>query len=167
MNSMKLTAITTFLSALAFSALTAPAFAEDGKAMPGSACQASFLQAAQTLTGSGAFLLNTGTGTVKVTCPAVKDIEAGRIKRAQVKVVDRNPNAGADVSCTLTSHKMDGTVHQSQLLKSSGSSNNVQTLSYAGQSAAAAGTYSLVCDLPPFVAAFGPSSLVMYNLVEE
>ena len=32
--------------------------------------------------------------------------------RAEVMVVDRNPSSNADISCTLTTHKKDGSVHQ-------------------------------------------------------
>ena len=58
-------------------------------------------------------------------------------------------------------------MHQSQRLASTGTSNNVQTLTFNGHTAAAKGSFNLTCDLPRFEAGFGPSGIVMYNVVEE
>ena len=152
---------------LVLSLLALPALAEDGKAMPGSACQATTLAGLQSLARSNGTVLNVGDQVVNVICPATKDIESGRLKRTEVKAIDRNPVSGADVNCTVASLRSDGTVHQSQRLASTGSSNNVQTLTFNGHTAAAKGSFNLTCDLPRFEAGFGPSGIVMYNVVEE
>jgi hypothetical protein len=152
-------------ASLGFLVLAAPAFAEDGKAMPGSACQATFFSGLQPLFRNGAVISSSGSDTVSVTCPVVKDIEAGRIKRAEVMVIDRNPNPNADISCTLTTFKKDGSVHQSQERKSNNSFNVALPLSFGAQTAALQGSYSLTCTLPPGTG--GISSIVMYNVVEE
>ena len=149
---------------LGLAALAAPAAAEDGKAMPGSACQASFFGQGQTLLRSGASLSHNGSIAVSVTCPTVKDIEAGRIKRALVKVFDRHPSL--PVKCTLATHRSDGTVQQSQTAQTLSLSPGIlQTLTFAGQSTAAGGVYNLACDLPPGNAAV--STIVLYSIVEE
>ena len=154
----------------------APAFAEDGKAMPGSACQATFASGVQSLFRGGASILSSGSQAVSITCPVAKDIEAGRIKRAEVMVIDRNPSTDQsikpDISCTLATHKKDGSVQQSVTKKSNSSFPNALPLSFGAQTAAAQGSYSLVCELPPFANVpgnpnIGPSAIVMYNVVEE
>ena len=164
---MRLTYIVASCGAMAFVMSAESVLAEDGKAMPGSACQATFFSGLQPLFRIGAVISSSGSDNVSVTCPVVKDIEAGRIKRAEVMVIDRNPNAGADIGCTLTTFKKDGTVHQSQERKSNNSFNVALPLSFGAQTAALQGSYSLVCTLPPMVASSGPSSIVMYNVVEE
>ena len=109
---------------------------------------------------------------ISVTCPVAKDIEAGRIKRAEVMVFDRNPNANPpgttdnDVSCALATVRRDGTVQQTITLRTFNSSPSPLPLTFSGQSAAPKGSYSLVCDLPPSLPT-GLSSIVMYNVVEE
>lgn len=153
-------------------AAAAPVFAEDGKALTGSACQASFSSGVQSLFRNGASISSSGSQPVSVTCPVTKDIEAGRIKRAEVMVVDRNPGSNADISCTLTTHKKDGSVHQSSTRKSNSSFTATLPLSFGAQTAALQGSYSLICDLPPIASVpgnpnVGPSSIVMYNVVEE
>jgi hypothetical protein len=152
---------------LALSLQAVPALAEDGKAFSGSACSATFDTSPSTLVRSLGRIFNNGTSAMSVTCPTMKDIEAGRMKRGEVRVLDVNPFAGGDVTCTLTSLKSDGTVHQAQTLKSSGSSNTVQLLTFAGHSASAKGSYNLACDLPALASGFGSSGIVMYNVVEE
>jgi hypothetical protein len=148
--------------------MAAPAaMAEDGKAMPGSACQATFASGIQPLFRGAPSILSSGSTNVSVTCPVAKDIEAGRIKRAEVMVIDRNPAAGADISCTLSTFKKDGTVQQSETKKSNSSFTTALPISFGAQTAAVQGSYSLVCDLPAFAPSSGPSAIVMYNVVEE
>ena len=74
---------------LALSLLGGQAFAEDGKAYPGSACQAQFDHVEATISRSNASILNAGSQRVKLFCPVAKDIEAGR-------------DASAPRSCTWT-----------------------------------------------------------------
>ena len=137
-----------------------------GKALPGSACQAtSFSSIAPLFRSPDGAIASSGSQTTSVTCPVTKDIEAGRLKRAEIKVVDVNPTA--DVTCTMATIKSDGALHQSQTRSSNGSSNLVQTLRFTGHTAAAKGVFSLVCALPAFAPGFGASHIVLYNVVEE
>lgn len=153
------------LGALALSAVTAPAFAEDGKVMAGSACDAGAASAAQFLLRITGTLANTSSGGIVVTCPVIKDNEAGRIVRASVRVIDRHP--GVDFSCTLATVRSDGTVLQFQTARSTGASPAPQTLSFAGQGAASGGAYNLDCTLPAFIPGTGISTLINYNVVES
>jgi hypothetical protein len=167
---MKISHLVVSCATIASAVLAAPAFAEDGKAMPGSVCQPmSFRPTAPSgLATGGLTITNFGSVAETVTCPVTKDIEAGRIKRAEVKVIDANPNNGADVRCTLSSFKSDGAVHQSQLVKTQGSLPGVpQPLPFTAHTANNKGTYNLICELPPFVNGFGGSGIMMYNIVEE
>jgi hypothetical protein len=164
---MRPTRILAASTTLALSLLAVPVLAEDGKAFSGSACQATFASSPPTLFRNVGRVLNNGTSAISVTCPAMKDIEAGRMKRGEVRVLDQNPITGADVVCTLSSLKSDGSVHQSQTLRSIGSSTAVQLLTFAGHTASAKGSYNLACDIPAFPTGFGPSRIVMYNVVEE
>jgi hypothetical protein len=165
---MKISHLVVSCATIASAVLAAPAFAEDGKAMPGSVCQPmSFRPTAPSgLATGGLTISNFGTNAESVTCPVTKDIEAGRIKRAEVKVIDANPTA--NVSCTLSSFKSDGALHQSQLVTSKGSlPTEAQPLPFAGHTANNKGTYNLVCNLPPFVNGLGASGIMMYSIVEE
>ena len=105
-----------------------------------------------------------------VACPVGKDVEAGRIKRAEVMVIDRSPVANHDISCTLATHKKDGSQVQSVTQKSNSSFQIALPLSFGAQAAAVQGSYSLICTLPPMATVAGspaPSTIVMYNVVEE
>jgi hypothetical protein len=153
------------LSALAASAIAAPAFAEDGKAMPGAVCQATFEVVADSLSRSSGTLSSLAAGTVSATCPVAKDIEAGRIVRATIKVIDRNPTQ--EFACTLMTLRSDGTILQSQTVLSNGSSNLPQTLSFGAQGTANGGAYNLECVIPGRVASLGTSTLLTYNVVEN
>lgn len=156
-------------SLLASTLLAGSASAEDGKVLPGSACQpASFRQAAGVAIG-GTVISNFSTSNFEtVACPVVKDLN--KIKRAEVMVVDRNPNNGQDISCTLTTHKKDGSLQQSQTKPTNNSFPNALPLTFAAQTAAPQGSYSLICSLPPMATVAGspaPSSIVNYNIVED
>ncbi len=75
--------------------------------MPGSACQpTSFRPTAPSgLAMGGATISNFSTGNFEsVTCPVAKDVEAGRIKRAEVMVIDRSSVANHGIECTLSTH---------------------------------------------------------------
>jgi hypothetical protein len=150
----------------------APAFAEDGKAMPGSACQPmSFRPTAPSgLAIGGAGISNFGTSFESLVCPVTKDLEVGRIKRAEVMLIDRSPVAGHDIECTLSTHKKDGSLQQQEKRKSTSSFQNALALTFGAQTAAVQGSYSLICSLPPMATVAGssaPSTIVMYNVVEE
>jgi hypothetical protein len=157
---------------IAFAALAAPASAEDGKAMPGSACQPmSFRPTAPSgLATGGAGISNVSTSFDNLVCPVTKDIEAGRIKRAEVMVIDRSPVAGHDIECTLSTFKKDGSLQQQEKRKSNSSFQTALPLTFGAQTAAPQGSYSLICSLPPMATVAGspaPSTIVMYNVVEE
>jgi hypothetical protein len=143
------------------------ALAEDAKALPGSACQPmSFRPTANSgLATGGLTISNITSNAENVTCPITKDIEAGRIKRAEVKVIDSSSTA--NVRCTLTSFKSDGTLHQRQEVTSTGSSpTEVKPLSFAAHTANNKGTYNLICELPPLNGS-SASGIMMYTVVEE
>jgi hypothetical protein len=146
------------------------AFAEDAKALPGAACQPmSFRPTAPSgLAVGGVTISNFSTNFDTVTCPVTKDIEAGRIKRATVMVIDRNPASGFDIECTLSTHKEDGTQLAFQKRKTNSSFQTALPLEpFGAQPAALRGSYGLICSLPPMAAGNAASSIVMYNVVEE
>ena len=146
-----------FLSALALSALALPALAEDGKACTGSSCQPmSFRPTAPSgLAVGGVTISNFSTSFENVACPVGKDVEAGRIKRAEVMVIDRSPVANHDISCTLATHKKDGSQPQSVMQKSNSSFQNALPLTFGAHTAAVQGSYSLICPLPPMATVAG------------
>jgi hypothetical protein len=158
---------------VASAALATPASAEDGKAYTGSACQPmSFRPTAPSgLAIGGVTISNFSTSNFEsVACPVGKDLEAGRIKRAEVMVIDRSPVANHDISCTLATHKKDGSQLQSVTQKSNSSFQIALPLTFGAQAAAVQGSYSLICTLPPMATVAGspaPSTIVMYNVVEE
>jgi hypothetical protein len=170
---MKFSYLAVGCGAIVSALLGAPAFAEDGKAYPGSACQPmSFRPTAPSgLAIGGVTISNFSTSNFEsVVCPIAKDIEAGRIKRAEVMVIDRSPVANHDISCTLSTHKKDGSQLQSVTQKSNSSFQIALPLTFGAQSAAVQGSYSLICTLPPMATVAGspaPSTIVMYNVVEE
>jgi len=151
--------------ALAVSILASPTLAADGKTMPGSACQPEDEARPRTLyRGSGA-IANLGSTTETVICPVVKDLS--KITRAVVMVIDRNPDPGADVACELDTVRSDGTTQSGRGLASTGSFPVAQALNFPAQSAAANGSYDLVCTLPPPNAAFGAFAIINYTVVEN
>jgi hypothetical protein len=152
---------TTAAATLAAALLASPALAEDGKGYAGSFCQPNFsgnrdgysigfnVQSGQFLPGEG----------MDVSCPIVKDANAGGIKRAFVMVVDQTSGS---VSCTLRTLRTDGTVvAQSPTVFSSGNDPNPQKLSFGPQPKVTDGYYELGCSLLP------STRLIMYNVVEE
>jgi hypothetical protein len=147
---------------------SAPVFAaEDGKAYPGSACQRQFDNINAPVARTGAILFNNHTSPVKVFCPVVKDIEAGRIKRAEVMVDDNH--ALADIRCELFSFKRDGSVQQVSVRDSSGTTVTPLPLAFGAHGANPKGSYGLTCELPvgSGSGAIGPSMIVGYTIVEE
>lgn len=139
--------------------------------MPGSACQPLTFSRTTGLSLGGATISNFSTSNFEhVTCPVTKDIEAGKIKRTEVMVIDRSPVAGHDIECTLTTHKKDGSLVQSVKKKSNNSFTTALPLTFGVQAASVQGVYSLTCSLPPMATVAGspaPSTIVMYNIVEE
>lgn len=141
--------------------------------MPGSSCQPmSFRPTAPSgLAIGGTTISNFSTSNFEsLTCPVTKDIEAGKIKRAEVMVIDRSPVAGHDIECTLVTHKKDGSLVQSVTKKSNSSFTTALPLTFGAQAASLQGAYSLTCSLPPMATIAGspaPSTIVMYNIVEE
>ena len=168
---MKISKLLFSCGVMAVAMAAAPAFAEDGKAMPGSACQPLTFSRTTGLSMGAAIISNFSTSVFEhVACPVTKDIEAGRIKRAEVMVIDRSPVTGHDIECTLATHKKDGSFVQSVTKKTSSSFQTALPLSFGAQAAAAQGSYTLICTLPPMATVAGspaPSSIVMYNVVEE
>lgn len=168
---MKISHLLASFGVMTVTMVTAPAFAEDGKAMPGSACQPLTFSRTTGLSMGAAIISNFSTSNFEhVACPVTKDIEAGRIKRAEVMVIDRSPVPNHDISCTLATHKKDGSFVQSVTKKSNSSFQVPLALTFGAQSAAVQGSYTLICSLPPMATVAGqpaPSSIVMYNVVEE
>jgi hypothetical protein len=145
------------------------AFAEDGKALPGSACQPMNFTRTTGLAIGGPFIGNFSTSNFEsVTCPVTKDIEAGRIKRATVMVIDRNPDKDRNIECTLSTHREDGSQLATETRKSNSFFQTALPLGpFGAQPAALRGSYSLFCSLPPMTAGGAASQIVMYNVVEE
>lgn len=166
MHSHRFFAASTSLSLLLFAG---HAFAEDGKAYPGSGCQHQFDHIAASLTRSNATILNVGSQRVKLFCPVTKDIEAGRIKRAEVVYVDSHSTQS--VICELISLSREGATVQSSVRPSSAAGVNTTplALTFGAHAKNNKGTYVLTCELPPFSGpgAVGASQIVTYNVVEE
>ena len=156
-------------ASLALSLLGSQAFAEDGKAYPGSACQRQFDHIAATISRSNASILNAGSQRVKLFCPVTKDVEAGRIKRAEIVYLDGHSQQS--VTCELTSLSREGAVVQSSVRSSSAAGVNTTPLplSFGIHATNNKGTYVLTCELPPFsgTGAVGASHIIAYNVVEE
>lgn len=172
---MKISYLLASFGVMTVTMITAPAFAEDGKAMPGAACQPmSFRPTAPSGLAIGGVTISnfSASNFDTVTCPVTKDVEAGRIKRATVMVIDRNPNPGADIECTLSTHRENGSLLHTEKRKTNSSFQTALPLvpPFGPQAAALRGSYSLICSLPPMATVGGqpaPSSIVMYNVVEE
>lgn len=154
-------------TALALSLLAGQAFAEDGKAYPGSACQRQFDQIDAAIARSRAVVLNAGAQSVRLFCPVAKDVEAGRIKRAVVMVLDSH--TAQNVTCELMSLGSDGAVVQSSTRSSSATNAVPVALSFGAHKANPRGVYVLACDLPAGSGpgAVGASHIVSYSIVEE
>ena len=152
-------------TALAISVLVSPAWAEDSKTMPGSACQAANDSPARNHYRALGTLLNYESSFEFFLCPVVKDLN--KIKRAVVMVKDLNPEAGADSYCSLYTLRGDGTVQSVQTRNSTGSSAAAQALKFGAQGAVANGYYALQCSLPAFHPTFRESSIISYMLVED
>ncbi len=170
---MKISHLMISCGVMAVTMATAPAFAEDGKAYPGSACQPmSFRPTAPSGVAMSALTIsNFSTSNFEsVTCPIAKDLEAGQIKRAEVMVIDRSPVANHDIECTLATFDRDGSLRHTEKRKSNSSFQVALPLTFGAQAAAVQGSYTLICSLPPMATVAGgpaPSTLVMYNVVEE
>jgi hypothetical protein len=156
---------------LALTSAAGTALADDGKALPGSACQPLTFSRSTSLSLGGATISNFSTSSFEhVACPVTKDIEAGRLKRAEVMLIDRSPVANHDIECTLATHRKDGGLIQTETKKSNSSFNVALPISFGAQSAALQGSYTLICSLPPMATVAGspaPSTIVMYNVVEQ
>jgi hypothetical protein len=150
------------LAALAFSAVSLPALAADGKGYPGSFCEAGAPSGRSGFSLGGGGIFNLTSGALLVSCPAVKDLS--RLKDAQVRYIDPNPSA--DVSCTLRTLRNDQTQSGTQIVASTGFASTVRQLNFNGQSAVTGGFYTLDCSLPP-LSGSSPSGIVMYQINEE
>lgn len=164
---MRLSHIAVACGVIVSAATAVPASAEDGKALPGSACQRQFDHVNAPMARTAGTLLALHDSAVKVFCPVTKDIEAGRIKRAEVLVDDNH--ALADVRCELFSLRQDGSVLQSTLRATSGNPATPVTLTFGAHSANAKGRYALTCELPPGTGngAVAASTILGYSVVEE
>lgn len=146
-------------------ALAAPAWAEDGKTLASSACRAVFSGENAIATIQGRIFNISNTNFHSIICPVVKDLS--RIKRAEVRVFDRNSEQFGDITCDLLTMRSNGTIQQRLTERSSDSSNFEQALSFGAMSAAANGSCYLECRLPPRSASFDTSSIVQYTIAEE
>lgn len=154
--------------ALALAALAGPALAEDGKTLPGSACQPFEDFRLRQLYRGGGLIYNLGNTTEAVVCPVVKDLN--KIKRAVVMVIDGNPDPDPDddIVCSLKTLGGDGAVKTTRSQKSSGFSDVAKPLNFSAQSAAANGSYYLYCTLPPYyLPNFRGSAIASYTVVED
>jgi hypothetical protein len=168
---MKISHLMFSCGVMAATLAAAPAFAAS-KTYTGSACQPmSFRPTAPSgLAIGGTGISNFSTNFESLVCPVTKDLEAGRIKSAEVMLTDRSPVAGHDIECTLATHKKDGSLQQQEKRKSNSSFQNALPLSFGAQTAAFQGSYSLICSLPPMATVAGrpaPSTIVSYKIVEE
>jgi hypothetical protein len=101
-----------------------------------------------------------------VACPVVRNnLAAGLAAGSTMVVFDQNPNAGAEVTCTLSVKNPDGTVVASSVRSTVGSNPNAQTLSFGALPQIAGGHYTLYCDVP---AAWNGarSSVVSYSILD-
>src|SRR3954452_10716021 len=114
--------------ALSIAALIHPALAADSKTMAGSACHLARGSQPREVYRSSNLIFNLGNAEETVACPAVKDLN--KITSAVVRVIDHNPDPNADIFCSLDTLRSNGTQLSRQTLRSSGSSANVQQLSF-------------------------------------
>jgi hypothetical protein len=112
-------------------------------------------------------VLNASAQSVRLFCPVAKDVEAGRIKRAVVMVLDSHTSQ--NVTCELMSLGSDGTVVQSSIRSSLATNAVPVALSFGAHKTNPRGVYVLTCDLPAGsgAGAVGASHIVSYNVVEE
>jgi hypothetical protein len=110
-------------------------------------------------------LSNTGTNTITVFCPIVRDVEAagsGRVIAVAVRFRNRNP--GVNGSCEFSSHDQSGYKVDTQTLVAPFGET---TLSFAAQDAQAWGSYALSCQLPGRDPASGLQSYIVNYRVDE
>ena len=149
--------------------------ATNGKTLPGAACQPLNKDQVFGASTSGV-LFNTGTATLTVICPIVRDTIAANssngISSASVQVIDNNNNVGDPrVTCVLESRTTAfGLVESLSASSGSGASATAQTLGAQGQYANLAsgngGFYYFRCSIPPVQVVSGQSrlsALIMYR----
>lgn len=123
--------------------------ADDGKAYPGSMCQAAASQQDQTYGSytSGSLISNRTRSTRTVVCPFVRDVISGTWKNVTVRLRDRHDSQ--DVSCQARAYDVFGqTVFVSPTRTSVGE--GFQTLTFgAGLAQSSWGPFVLSCTLPP------------------
>jgi hypothetical protein len=110
-------------------------------------------------------LPNTGTGTVTVFCPIVRDVEAegqGRVIAVAVRFRNRNP--GVTGSCEFSTHDQSGYKSDTQTLAAPFGET---TLSFGPLDAPAWGSYVLTCQLPGRDPASGLQSYIVNYRVDE
>ena len=99
-------------------------------------------------------------------CPVVRNnLAAGLAAGSTVVVFDQNPNAGADVSCTLSVKNPSGTLVASSTRSTVGSNPNSQTLSFAALAQVVDGHYTLYCTVPAEWSG-ARSSIVSYSIMD-
>lgn len=100
----------------------------------------------RSVSGSSVAISNTGTSSVSVFCPIVRDVAEGgpdRVNAVRIFVRDRNQTAA--IRCDFSSHSQNGAMVDSA---SDTSVNGFDTLAMDGINANNWGSYALICQIP-------------------
>lgn len=157
-------------AALAGAASITPAHADvtgqDWKGYAGVNCLSQTnTQAVRRSAVNQAALANTGTSTVTVFCPVVRDVSAGGdLRVAAVAVRVRNRNSAVAGRCEFSSHDIAGLKIDS---KSAVAPFGETTLQLGPVDAGTWGSYVLSCQLPGRDAATGLQSYIVNYRVDE
>ncbi len=139
--------------------LSTTSFAEDGKVIPGVACQKSLGAGSY---GGGAVRNNSTTGSLTVECPIVRDTLYGGINDAYVRLYNSKTGTSA---CTLHARSIYGTAGYSQYKSVNGA--GYKTLSFASMSDYNGGHYYFWCAIAPSKSSSSKSKLISYRMDEK
>ena len=139
--------------------LSTTSYAEDGKVIPGIACQKSLGVGSY---GGGAVRNNSTSGSLTVECPIVRDSVYGGISDAYVRLYNSKTGTSA---CTLNARSIYGTVGFSQY--KSVSSAGYKTLSFSSISDYNGGHYYFWCAIAPSKSSSSKSKLISYRMDES
>lgn len=139
--------------------LATTAHAEDGKVIPGVACQKALGTGSY---GGGAVRNDSTTGSLTVECPIVRDSVSGGINDAYVRLYNAKTATSA---CTLNARSIYGTVGFSQY--KSVNSSGYKTLSFASMSDYNGGHYYFWCAVAPSQNNSSKSKIISYRMDES
>ena len=133
--------------------------AEDGKVIPGIACQKALGSGSY---GGGAVRNDSTTGSLTVECPIVRDSVNGGINDAYVRLYNAKTGTSA---CTLNARSIYGTVGYSQY--KSVTASGYKTLSFSSMSDYNGGHYYFWCAVAPSQNGNSKSKIISYRMDES